>query len=142
MLQKYEIQASSLEIEITEGSLNNTKETIPILKRLKEIGIKISVDDFGTGYSSLNYLREFPIDILKIDRSFIKDVLVNEKVAAITTTIIHLGKSLGMEVIAEGVESSEQVDFLLKAQCHKIQGFYYSRPIPAKELEQNYLGNL
>jgi diguanylate cyclase (GGDEF)-like protein/PAS domain S-box-containing protein len=142
MIKKYEIQSSSLEIEITEGSLNNTKETIPILKRLKEIGIKISVDDFGTGYSSLNYLREFPIDILKIDRSFIKDVLVNEKVAAITTTIIHLGRSLGMEVIAEGVESREQVDFLLKAQCHKIQGFYYSKPIPAKELEQNYLGNL
>lgn len=141
MVEKYKIHSSSLEIEITEGAMNNTKETIPLLKKLKEIGIKISIDDFGTGYSSLNYLKEFPIDILKIDRSFIREILVDEKVAAITTTIIHLGKSLGLEVIAEGVESSSQVEFLLKAQCHKIQGYYYSQPIPAKEIEENYLEN-
>jgi diguanylate cyclase (GGDEF)-like protein/PAS domain S-box-containing protein len=138
-IDKYKIQACSLEIEITEGAMHDTKETIPILNKLKELGITISVDDFGTGYSSLNYLKQFPIDVLKIDRSFIRDILADEKAAAITSTIIHLGRSLGLEVVAEGVENSRQVEFLAKAQCHKIQGFFYSKPIPASEIEKNYL---
>ncbi|NWQ41391.1 EAL domain-containing protein [Bacillus sp. EB106-08-02-XG196] len=139
MIKKYSITASSLEIEITEGAMQDTTETIPILKRLKQLGITISVDDFGTGYSSLNYLKCFPIDVLKIDRSFIRDILDDEKAAAITSTIIHLGRSLGLEVIAEGVENSDQVEFLKNANCHKIQGYYYSKPIPAKELEEKFL---
>ncbi|MGX6442126.1 sensor domain-containing protein [Neobacillus sp. K501] len=138
MIEKYQISPTSLEIEITEGSMHDAKETLPILKKLKELGITISVDDFGTGYSSLNYLKQFPIDVLKVDRSFIRDILVDEKAAAITSTIIHLGKSLGLEVIAEGVENKSQVEFLLKANCHKIQGYYYSQPIPAEELEKRY----
>lgn len=138
MIEKYQISPTSLEIEITEGSMHDAKETLPILKKLKELGITISVDDFGTGYSSLNYLKQFPIDVLKVDRSFIRDILVDEKAAAITSTIIHLGKSLGLEVIAEGVENKSQVEFLLKANCHKIQGYYYSQPIPAEELEIKY----
>jgi diguanylate cyclase (GGDEF)-like protein/PAS domain S-box-containing protein len=141
MVKKYNIQASSLEIEITEGVMQDTTETIPILKKLKELGITISVDDFGTGYSSLNYLKYFPIDVLKIDRSFIRDILIDEKAAAITSTIIHLGRSLGLEVIAEGVENSSQVEFLKKANCHKIQGYYFSKPIPAKDLEEKFLLN-
>ncbi|CAH2716518.1 hypothetical protein BACCIP111895_03705 [Neobacillus rhizosphaerae] len=139
MIEKYNIKASSLGIEITEGAMHDTKETIPILKKMKELGISISVDDFGTGYSSLNYIKQFPINILKIDQSFIRDILIDEKDAAITSTIIHLGKSLGLEVVAEGVECIEQVEFLSNAKCHKIQGFYYSKPLPADEIEQKFL---
>lgn len=139
MIKKYRINPASLEIEITEGAMGDTMETIPLLKNLKDLGISISVDDFGTGYSSLNYLKKFPIDVLKIDQSFIRDILTNEKDAAITTTIIHLGNSLGLEVIAEGVEFKEQIDFLVNAGCHKIQGYYYSKPIPADLLEMQFL---
>ncbi|MGG3466486.1 EAL domain-containing protein [Neobacillus pocheonensis] len=139
MIEKYKIKPSSLEIEITEGVMSDTKEAIPIIKKVKELGISISVDDFGTGYSSLNYIKRLPIDVLKIDQSFIRDIMVDEKDAAITTTIIHLGKSLGLEVIAEGVESKEQVEFLVNAKCHKIQGYYYSKPLPIDELEYRFL---
>ncbi|PKG22212.1 diguanylate cyclase [Niallia nealsonii] len=133
-LGKYSIHPSSLEIEITEGAMQNTMEAIPVLKGLKDLGVIISVDDFGTGYSSLSYIKQFPIDVLKIDQSFVKDVLENDKDAAITTTIIHLGQNLGMEVIAEGVERKEQADFLLEANCHKAQGFYFSKPLPSEEI--------
>jgi diguanylate cyclase (GGDEF)-like protein/PAS domain S-box-containing protein len=139
MIERYNIPAAALEIEITEGAMQDTKETIPILKKLKQLGITISVDDFGTGYSSLNYLKHFPIDVLKIDQSFIKDILVDEKAAAITSSIIHLGRSLGLEVVAEGVENSSQVEFLKNQNCHKIQGYYYSKPIPANKLEEKFL---
>jgi diguanylate cyclase (GGDEF)-like protein/PAS domain S-box-containing protein len=139
IIDKYGLKPSSFGVEITEGAMSDVKEAIPILMKLKKLGISISVDDFGTGFSSLNYLKQFPIDILKIDQSFIRDILVDEKAAAITSTIIHLGQSLGLEVIAEGVEQKEQAEFLKNASCHKIQGFYYSKPIPAKEVEQKYL---
>lgn len=140
-LEKFQIKPSSLEIEITEGAMGDKKETIPILKRLKEIGVTISVDDFGTGYSSLSYLKQFPIDVLKIDQSFVKDVLKNEKDAAITTTIIHLGRSLGLEVIAEGVEKAEQAEFLLNAQCQKAQGYFFAKPLVVEEIEKRFLYN-
>lgn len=138
-IEKYRINPKLLEIEITEGAMQDTKDTAPILTGLKELGVSISVDDFGTGYSSLNYLKQFPIDVLKIDQSFVRDVLSNEKDAAITTTIIHLGKSLGMEVIAEGVENEEQAKFLLNAKCHKAQGFLFSRPLPAEDIEKYFM---
>ncbi|HAQ07668.1 MAG TPA: diguanylate cyclase, partial [Bacillus bacterium] len=135
----YQIPPSLLEIEITEGAMQDTRETIPILKKLKELGIIISVDDFGTGYSSLSYLKEFPIDILKIDQSFVRDIMNSEKDAAIITTIIYLGRSLGMEVIAEGVEEQNQVDFLMTVQCEKAQGFFFSKPIKAIEAEKKFI---
>ncbi|KQL21873.1 diguanylate cyclase [Cytobacillus solani] len=138
-IEKHRIHPKCLEIEITEGAMQDTKDTSPILSGLKDLGVSISVDDFGTGYSSLSYLKKFPIDVLKIDKSFVKDVHVNEKDAAITTTIIHLGRSLGMEVIAEGVENDEQAQFLLNANCHKAQGFLYSKPLPADEIEKNFM---
>jgi diguanylate cyclase (GGDEF)-like protein/PAS domain S-box-containing protein len=138
-IKQYEILPSLLEIEITEGAMQDTKETIPILKKLKELGITISVDDFGTGYSSLSYLKQFPIDVLKIDQSFIRDIKFNDKDAAIITTIIHLGKSLGMEVVAEGVEEQSQVDFLIGADCEKAQGFYFARPLKAQEAKENFI---
>ncbi|MFC4798037.1 EAL domain-containing protein [Neobacillus sp. GCM10023253] len=139
MINKYSIQPTSLEIEITEGIMRDMKETIPLLRKLKDLGLLISVDDFGTEYSSLNYLKRFPLDCLKIDQSFIKEILDDDKDAAITSTIIHLGRSLGLEVIAEGVERKEQAEFLIQAGCHKIQGFYYSEPIPPALLEDRFL---
>ena len=138
-MDAYKINASSLEIEITEGTIQDTKETIETLKEMKKLGLSISVDDFGTGYSSLSYLKHFPLNTLKIDRSFISELMTNSKDAAITKTIIHLGHSLGLEVIAEGVEAKEQVDFLSDIQCEKAQGFYFSRPIPAIEAEEQFL---
>lgn len=134
----FQIDASNLEIEITEGVMKDMEEAIPILNEIKKLGIVISVDDFGTGYSSLNYLKRFPIDVLKIDRSFIKDVVNNQKDAAVTTTIIHLGRSLGMEVIAEGVEYKHQADFLKENYCHKAQGYYFAKPLPAIEIEKYF----
>ncbi|MGG5253126.1 sensor domain-containing protein [Neobacillus sp. SM06] len=139
MMKKYEVHPAFLEIEITEGAMQDTKEAIPILQKIKELGIKISVDDFGTGYSSLSYLKQFPIDVLKIDQSFIRDLFHDEKDAAITSTIIHLGQSLGMEVVAEGVETIQQVEFLINANCHKAQGYFYAKPIPPNEVEERFL---
>ncbi|WP_185806860.1 sensor domain-containing protein [Bacillus salinus] len=133
MVRKYNVPPELLEVEITETVLHNTERTLLTLERLAAFGVTISIDDFGTGYSSLSYLRKFPIHSLKIDRSFIKGITTNEKDAAITTTIIHLGNSLGLEVIAEGVETKQQVDFLLKNHCIKAQGFYYSKPKPFKK---------
>ena len=135
-IKKYNIQPFLLEVEITEGVMENIKEAVPILRNLKELGVIISVDDFGTGYSSLSYIKQFPIDVLKIDQSFIKDAVTSAKDAAITTTIIHLGQNLGMEVIAEGVENKDQEDFLKKANCQKAQGYYYSKPLTCEDAEQ------
>lgn len=140
-IRKYEIEPSLLEIEITEGAMQDTKETSPILNSLKELGVTISIDDFGTGYSSLNYIKQFPIDVLKIDQSFVRDVVKSEKDAAITTTIIHLANSLGLEVVAEGIEEKNQAEFLRGANCHKGQGYLYSRPITAKDVEMTIFNN-
>jgi diguanylate cyclase (GGDEF)-like protein/PAS domain S-box-containing protein len=125
-----------LELEITESVLlQNLDENIRILKSLKDKGMKIAVDDFGTGYSSLNYLKKLPIDTLKIDRSFVSGVCENKQDEAIATTIITLGKSLDLKVIAEGVENEEQLNFLAERGCDAAQGFYIGRPMPANEAE-------
>ncbi len=136
----YGIVPSSLEVEITEGALTIIDETLTTLNELKKIGIFISVDDFGTGYSSLSYLKQYPIDIIKIDRSFIKDIEIDVKNKAIAKTIINLAHSLGMEVIAEGVEKDLQAMILLEANCQKAQGFLYSKAVPVEEIVEKYLG--
>ncbi|WP_335870416.1 sensor domain-containing protein [Bacillus sp. 2205SS5-2] len=133
------VPAHCLEIEITEGALFDPRETLSMLQRLKELGIIISVDDFGTGYSSLNYLKRFPIDILKIDQSFVKDMIHGSKDAAIAQTIIKLAHSLGMEVVAEGVEHEEQANLLKESHCEKAQGFLYSQAVSAEEIEKYLL---
>lgn len=139
ILKEYHVNPSALEVEITESAMTNMRETLSILNDLKAIGVVISIDDFGTGYSSLSYLKRYPIDIIKIDQSFIRDIETDAKNAAIAKTIIHLAHSLGMEVIAEGVEKVLQVDFLKAANCHKAQGFYFSRPIPIDEITERYM---
>jgi len=99
------------------------------------MGIKIAIDDFGTGYSSLAYLQRLPIQTLKIDQSFIRDITENEEDTTVVKAIIALAKSLNMDVIAEGVETDKQLSFLLKNKCHNIQGYYYAKPMPADEMK-------
>ncbi|MDQ0654258.1 GGDEF/EAL domain-containing response regulator [Pseudomonas cedrina] len=132
-----------LEVELTEGSLmENTQHTIASLQRLHAMGVKISIDDFGTGYSSLAYLRRFPIDTLKIDIAFIREVTTNPQDAAITRTIIELAHSLNLRVVAEGVETQAQLAFLKDAGCDQIQGYLFSRPLPVDTLKRLLLERL
>ncbi|MCM3710105.1 putative bifunctional diguanylate cyclase/phosphodiesterase [Sporosarcina luteola] len=138
IIEKHGIHPSSFEVEITESALMNMKDTLSTLQKLKEIGVTISVDDFGTGYSSLSYLKQYPIDIIKIDRSFIKDIELDEKNEAIAKTIINLAHNLGMQVIAEGVEKDLQAEILKEADCHKAQGYLFSKAVPASEIAERY----
>jgi EAL domain-containing protein (putative c-di-GMP-specific phosphodiesterase class I) len=129
------LAAGAVELEVTESVLmQNIDATIETLKQLKASGVRLSVDDFGTGYSSLSYLKRFPIDTLKIDRSFVRDVIVDREDAAITSAIIALAGSLGLEVVAEGVETDAQAAFLRGKGCHLMQGFLFSRPVPADRI--------
>jgi len=129
------IDPSILTIEITESVLiHDTDAAIEKLTRLKDFGVRIAVDDFGTGYSSLGYLKRFPIDILKIDKSFIDGVGNSSEEAAIAHAIIKLGGSLGLEVVAEGIEEPEQVDALQSLRCERGQGFFFSKPVDAERM--------
>ena len=124
-----------LELEITESMvMQNPERAVLTLNRLREMGISVSIDDFGTGYSSLGYLKRFPIDNVKVDRSFIKDLPHDADDAAITRAVIAMAQSLRIRVIAEGVETKEQLQFLRDHECDECQGFYLSRPLPAGEL--------
>lgn len=126
-----------LELELTESSLmTNTDRTIAILQNLKQGGVQISIDDFGTGYSSLAYLRRFPIDKLKIDIAFVRDITTNRDDAAIALTIIRMAHSLRLEVVAEGVETPAQLECLQRHRCDQIQGYFFSRPLALPEIEQ------
>lgn len=126
-----------LELEITESAImQNPEETIIALKKIKSMGIKLSVDDFGTGYSSLSYLKRFPLSTLKIDRSFVKDLSTDSDSANITTAIIAMAHSLNLKVIAEGVETEEHLAFLRQQRCDEGQGYLFSRPLPDKEITQ------
>jgi diguanylate cyclase (GGDEF)-like protein/PAS domain S-box-containing protein len=131
------VPAGLLELELTETSLMaNTDRTIAMLQKLKALGVQISIDDFGTGYSSLAYLCRFPIDKLKIDIVFIRDITSSAGDAAIARTIIRMAHSLNLDVIAEGVETAAQVAYLRRHQCDQIQGYHFSRPLPVAQLEQ------
>lgn len=133
-LQEVGMDPALLELEITESMMmHNTDKTIQVLAGLKAMGIHIAIDDFGIGYSSLSHLKQFPIDIIKIDRSFITDIPGDQADEAIADAIIAMGKSLKIVVVAEGVEALEQLQFLRSRGCDEIQGFYFSRPIPARD---------
>jgi diguanylate cyclase (GGDEF)-like protein len=126
-----------LELEITESALmRSAEQTVDTLKMLKAMGARIAADDFGTGYSSLSYLRRFPIDTLKLDQSFIHEIVTDRATAAIVAAVIGMARGLGLEVIAEGVETPEQRTLLVQEGCHIMQGFLFGRPLPALEFEQ------
>jgi len=128
-----------LELEITESLLvNNFGHINDILRQLRRRGITIAVDDFGTGYSSLNYLKKLEVNQLKIDRSFVQDIPGDRDDVAITSTIILMARQLGLDVIAEGIETEQQQQFLLQQGCRTGQGFYFSRPVPFSQLQQRW----
>ena len=135
ILERYNTPANNFEIEVTERTvMNSANETVSKLVRLKKMGFKISIDDFGTGYSSLSYLVRFPLDYLKIDRSFIQHIGSLDEKQAVVDAIIQMSHRLKMKVVAEGVEQAQQVDILRKMNCDIIQGYYYSKPLPLHEL--------
>jgi len=137
ILGKTELDPKYLDIEITESILmQNTQQAISTLTGMKALGLQISIDDFGTGYSSLSYLKQFPFDILKIDQSFIRNVTVDSKNAAITMAIIQMAHNLNLKVIAEGVETEGELQFLSMHQCNELQGYLFSPPVPAPKFEE------
>ena len=115
--------------------MQNAANTVEILNELKSLGVEVAVDDFGTGYSSLSYLKKFPIDVLKIDRSFVRDITTDPDDASIVSTVIALAHSLNLTVIAEGVETEAQAQFLADRCCDTTQGYLYSKPVPASEIK-------
>ncbi|MDQ0207167.1 bifunctional diguanylate cyclase/phosphodiesterase [Alkalicoccobacillus murimartini] len=133
------LEPKFLELEITESMMMDAKTSTLTLQKLSNLGVKISLDDFGTGYSSLSYLKQFPINRLKIDRSFIMDITNNEHDKAIVSTIISMAKHLNMEVTAEGIETKDQLDFLLPNKSMEIQGYYFSKPLTAEDVEIHYM---
>jgi len=131
---------SSLELEITESAAIQVPElTISILTQLKRLGVRISIDDFGTGYSSLSYLKRFPIDTVKIDQNFVRDLVSDEGDAAIISAVISIARALRLNVVAEGVETNEQLAFLQQERCALVQGFLHSMPLTAHEFARDML---
>jgi len=135
VLESVQLPARNLELEITEGVfMHNEENTLAVLQQLKSSGLHLSIDDFGTGYSSLSYLKRFPIDKLKIDQSFIKECHENEEDKAIIKTIVSLGKSLNLSLIAEGVEEESHFEYLRSLGCDEIQGYWFSKPVEEAQL--------
>jgi len=135
-LEESGLPPERLELEITEDNLiGDTERTLTILRELKEMGVQIAMDDFGTGFSSLGYLRQFPFDKIKIDRSFISDIGNEDDAEAIVRAIISMGHALKMNIIAEGVETLEQASLLMEHGCEHVQGFLYGRPMPRRDIE-------
>ena len=134
ILRESKLDPHCLELELTESVLmKHAESTVSMLKALKEIGVQLTVDDFGTGYSSLSYLRQFPIDALKVDQSFVHEISSRADDAAIVSAVISMGNSLKKRVIAEGVETREQLDFLTAEGCEEAQGYYFNRPMLADQ---------
>jgi EAL domain-containing protein (putative c-di-GMP-specific phosphodiesterase class I) len=124
-----------LQLEVTESMvMRNVSRAIKVLDAVRNRGIRLAIDDFGTGYSSMSLMKQFPIDTIKIDRSFVRDLPKDSEDQAIAQAIISMGKALGMTVVAEGVESAEQEMFLRSHGCDEMQGFLFSKPLPAEQL--------
>jgi EAL domain-containing protein (putative c-di-GMP-specific phosphodiesterase class I) len=139
-LETSEIEPEMLTIEVTETTImRDAAATAERLRALKRLGVRIAIDDFGTGYSSLAYLRQFPADALKIDRSFIREIASSPQSRALIQTLVHLGQTLNIETLAEGIEEQAQLETLQREQCDRGQGFLFSRPLGAEALEE-FLG--
>jgi len=136
MIDRYAIKPNLLELEITESmAVVDYERTIEILNSIRELGVQISMDDFGTGYSSLSYLQKLPLNTLKIDRAFIKDITDQGENGEIARAIIALSESLNLHIIAEGIETEGQYIYLRNEGADEIQGFYFSKPLPVHEFE-------
>ena len=136
ILAETQLQVHLLELEVTEGAImTDIDRTTATLEALSDMGVRIAVDDFGTGYSSLSYLAQFPLDVLKIDQSFVRDIVERSDVASVVSAIVGLAHSLDLTVVAEGVETPEQVEFLRALGCEEIQGYLYGRPLSATDFE-------
>ncbi|WP_235822075.1 sensor domain-containing protein [Gottfriedia luciferensis] len=136
ILDEVGLKPNLLDLEITESIMQDIEKSTNVLNQLKKIGLKISIDDFGTGYSSLSYLKHLPIDSIKIDKSFVDDIINHSTKGEMVKTIIDMGHNLNFNVIAEGIEKKEQVEFLKQNQCNIGQGYFYSKPIPVNDLEK------
>ena len=135
-LKQFKLDSSNLSVELTESMMmDNPEKVIKILKRLEDMGVTIAIDDFGTGYSSLSYLQSFPVNVVKIDRSFVQVIGEGQGEAVITNAIIQLGHSMGFRVLAEGIETEFQRQYLIQHGCDLVQGFHFGRPVPAAEFE-------
>ena len=133
-LEQSGLAARYLQLELTENVvMGDAEKYVAMLRELKQLGVQLAVDDFGTGYSSLSYLKRFPVDHLKIDRAFVKDIATDPDDGAIVQTIIALGHKLGIRVVAEGVETEEQREYLQRSRCDEMQGYYFAKPLPATE---------
>ena len=135
ILNEAKLDPEYLEIEITESVLISNTDVIRVINELKKMGVKIALDDFGTGYSSLGYLKKLPLDKLKIDKTFIDSITNSDGESAISKAIISIGKNLKLDILAEGVETKNQANFLMQHHCDAVQGFYFSKPLTSKELE-------
>jgi EAL domain-containing protein (putative c-di-GMP-specific phosphodiesterase class I) len=134
ILQSTGLEPRYLELELTETAvMRNLETTGAVLQALSAMGIRIAVDDFGTGYSNLSYLKRFPINTLKLDKSFVHDVPENANIATIVRSVIHMGQGLRLKVVAEGVETAEQLKFLQSCECAEGQGYYFSKPVEESE---------
>ncbi|WP_100012957.1 EAL domain-containing protein [Lentibacillus sediminis] len=139
LLNQYQLPAELIELEVTESmTMENMERSIHILNEFRKLGVSLAIDDFGTAHSSLRYLKDFPIQRLKIDRSFVKEISLDQKTERITSAIIAMGQHLNLDTIAEGVETEEQLSFLRDQHCSHVQGFYYSRPVSVENIEEKY----
>ena len=136
-LKKNEIDAKLLIIEITESTFLN--DNLNQIMSLRDLGLKISIDDFGTGYSSLSYLHEYPIDSIKIDKSFVRNINVDNQKKVLSNSIINLANNLNLDIVTEGIENNNELDFFIKKKCTKFQGFYFSKPISREQFENDFL---
>jgi EAL domain-containing protein (putative c-di-GMP-specific phosphodiesterase class I) len=137
ILKQHAVNPARLKLELTEGVvLNDIAEVVEKMEALNELGVRLSLDDFGTGYSSLAYLKQLPVSQLKIDQSFVRDITTDPSDAGMVRSIIDMAKNFGHDVIAEGVETEEQLNFLKLHGCMTYQGYYFSKPIPLEELQR------
>ena len=142
IVDRYQVPHDVIELELTESAFFDDKETLlSTVKKLRDTGFSVSMDDFGAGYSSLNSLKELSIDVLKIDADFFRGADSLERGMLIVSEVIDLAKKLDMKIVAEGIESKEQVEFLTAQECDLIQGYYYAKPMPLAEFEQKYNQN-
>ena len=143
IVDKYDIPYEYIELELTESVFaENAEKLLKVMHKLHEIGFKLSLDDFGSGYSSLNMLKDMPVDVVKIDKEFFSDTMNSQKGRAVITTVVDLAKNLDMDVISEGVETREQVEFLTEIHCAMVQGYYFAKPLPISEFEKLWFDDL